>query len=125
MDLDVNVCFVNDITIVDLEGCLLFDTAGERVREKLLQLFNEGRSRILLNLSGVQRADSGGVGDLVAAYNDITRRGGTVKLTQPPAKIRNTLHLTHIDSLLDIFDDESAALAAFPPLTLSGATRQT
>jgi anti-sigma B factor antagonist len=115
MELNANVRFVNGIAVVDLEGRLTLDAAGERLRDQLIQLFEDGSSRILLNLSAVQHADSGGLGDLVAAYAALTRRGGNVKLTQPPGKIRTMLRMTHIDELFEIFDDEGAALAAFPP----------
>jgi len=113
MTLDANVRFVNGIAVVDMHGRLMFGSTGERLRDMLMDLFEQGHSRILLNLSVVQHVDSGGLGDLVAAHAAITRRGGTLKLAQPPDKVRNMLRMTHIDSLFETYDDEASGLASF------------
>jgi anti-sigma B factor antagonist len=117
MCLEMKLRLASDIAILDLEGKLLCGRETETLRESLLKLFEQGHTRILLNLEGVRHADSGGLGDLVAAYTAVTRRGGAIKVLKPHDKLLEMLRLTHIDSLLDIWDDEREAVASFGPAT--------
>jgi anti-sigma B factor antagonist len=120
MALEMKARTADGVTILDLEGKLLCGREADTLRESLLKLFGQGHTQILLNLENVRHADSGGLGDLVAAYTAITRRGGAIKILRPHEKIRGMLRLTHIDSLLEIWDDESASVASFGP---AGGTR--
>ena len=115
MSLKSELRFVDGIAVIDLKGRLSFGGDGERLRDLLLGVTEKGYLRILLNLSGLTHTDSGGLGDLVAAYTAITHRGGTIKLAAPPPKIQNMLHMTRIDSLFEICADEATAIASFPP----------
>src|SRR2546423_1295234 len=115
MSLETRVRHVDGVVVIDLNGGLLFGIDGEMLRETLIGVFETGHPRILLNLAGLHHADSGGLGDLVAAYSAISRRGGALKLLNPQKKIASMLKLTHIDSLFEIFHDEQTALSAFIP----------
>jgi anti-sigma B factor antagonist len=115
MGLDMKVRMSNGVAILDLDGKLLCGPETGALRETLSEVFGQGHTRILLNLEKVLHADSGGLGDLVAAYTAITRRGGAIKLLRPQEKILAMLRLTHIDSLVEICDDERAAVAGFGP----------
>jgi len=115
MGLETKLRISDGIAILDLDGNLLCSRETDTLRETLLGLFGQGHTRILLNLEKVLHADSGGLGDLVAAYAAVTRRGGAVKLLRPQARILAMLRMTHIDSLVEICEDERAAVTSFGP----------
>ena len=114
MSLETKVRFQGGVAVIDLDGRLAFASEGQHLRDTLVGLFEQGHTHLLVNLAGLQFADSGGLGDLVAAYAAITRRGGVIKLLEPQGKILAMLRTTHIDALFEICSGESAAIASFP-----------
>jgi len=122
MSLEMSVRMSNEIAILDLEGRLAFGREGDSLRETILRIFEQGHQRILLNLESVVYADSGGLGEMVAAYAAITRRGGAIKLLKPRGKILGMLRMTHIDALFEICEDEQTAVAGFKPVASTRGT---
>ena len=55
-----------DVTVLDLTGDITLDDGDLVFQRKIHALLEEGRLKILLNLEGVTRIDSAGVGMLVA-----------------------------------------------------------
>src|SRR5690349_10617401 len=78
MRLTMKVRHVDGVAVLDFEGWLVFGREGDAMRDLLLQLFEQGHRRILINLEHLEHADSGGTGELVSAYVNIKRRGGMV-----------------------------------------------
>jgi anti-sigma B factor antagonist len=53
------------------------------------------------------------VGTLVAAYTSARSQGGEVKLSSLTKKFRETLQVTRLLTVFEVFDDDQAALASF------------
>ncbi|HVN75689.1 MAG TPA: STAS domain-containing protein [Thermoanaerobaculaceae bacterium] len=102
-----------DVTIVDFKGDLVTEDGDEVLREVVGKLIAEGRMRILLNLAHVKRMDSGGVGELVASWKAAHEHGASIKLLRPGDRVKFTLHLSQILPLLEVFEDEDAAVQGF------------
>jgi anti-sigma B factor antagonist len=116
MTMKTSLRLVKGIAIVDVSGSLVALPGEDGLRERLVRVFEDGHSRILVNLEKVEHSDSGGLGDLIASFASITRRGGAVKLLRPQQRLRQMLRTTHIESLFEVLDDEGAAVAGFEPL---------
>ena len=101
------------IAIIDLIGTVRFGPESDKLREGILAAFDKGSKKILLNLAGLERLDSSGLGSLVSVYASITRRGGEVKLLSPGARVLELLKVTNTAALFEILTDEAAALASF------------
>ena len=80
MQLKLNTRKVDDVTIVDCNGRIVFGEESALLRDSLKQLI-KANSRIVLNLGGVSYIDSGGLGTLVALYTTAQNAGGAVKLS--------------------------------------------
>ncbi len=102
-----------NVTVVDLKGDLVTDDGDEVLHDTVRTLIAEGRKRILVNLAHVDRMDSGGVGELVASWKLAHEFGAALKLLRPGDRVRFTLHLSQILPLLEVFEDENAAIAGF------------
>lgn len=109
----VDVRHVEDVIIVDLQGRLVMGVGDELLREVMDQLVAEGWSKIVLNLRDVSIMDSSGIGEVVSGWKLAQRFGGTVKLLRPAPSVKRTLRLTQLLPLLEVFDDEAAAVASF------------
>ena len=109
-----------DVTILDLSGRISVGEAlafgpgsGLILGQVIRELAEKGQKRILLNLKDVKYIDSSGVGDLVRSVTSLRRQGGDLKLLSPALMVLEVLRITRLDRMLDIKDDESAAVQSF------------
>ena len=115
---------IGGVAIIDVTGTIRFGPESERFRTDILAAFDQGSKKILLNLAGLERLDSSGLGSLVSTYASITRRGGMVKLLNPSSRVLELLNVTNTAGLFEILTDEQAAVASFgathPPIIIEG-----
>lgn len=84
------------------------------VLHKLVRaLVDLGHRRILLNLREVTSVDSSGIGELFGSYTTVRNQGGVLKLTEPNERVRKVVHLTKLDTLVELIEDEATALRSF------------
>ena len=98
-----------DVAVLELKGPLTY-VAGTRLAEWMQ---GASRDKVLLNLAQVSYLDSAGLGAVIDAYGQTTRRGGTLKFLHLTPR---TVHLFEITGLLRIFEtfeSEPAAVASF------------
>ena len=57
--------------------------------------------------------DSSGIGEMVACYTTVTKRGGQLKLLRLSPKIKDILHVTQLITVFDVLDNVQEGLAAF------------
>ena len=109
----VDVRHVDDVIIVDLEGRLVMGVGDEILRDVVNELLAENWKKIVLNLREVSIMDSSGIGEVVSSWKLAQRFGASVKLLKPGPQVQRTLRLTQLLPLLEVFDDENAAVASF------------
>jgi len=104
---------VNDVTVLRFaQGSQLLASSLE-----LAELSNvirlEKDTKVLIDLSRVSRIDSTGLGVLMNCYCHAVKNAGELKLLNADAPVRRVLSVTKIDSVLQMFEDEAAAIASF------------
>jgi anti-sigma B factor antagonist len=104
---------VGDIRIVELSGKITIGTGDVKIRELISQALEEDRTKILFDLGGVTAIDSSGIGEMVACYTTVTKRGGQLKLMHLSPKINDILQVTQLITVFEVFDDEREALGSF------------
>ncbi|MCI0403532.1 MAG: STAS domain-containing protein [Acidobacteria bacterium] len=113
MPLDIQTREVNGVTVVELVGKIILGEESSALREKIKDLIAGGKTRIVLNLGRISFIDSAGVGTLVSAYTSARSQGGEVKLSSLTKKFRETLQVTRLLTVFEVFDDDPAAIASF------------
>jgi anti-sigma B factor antagonist len=104
---------VGQVSVVEVTGKLTSLESGA-LRNSIAQLLKEGRTHILLNLSGLIYLDSSGVGDLVHTYMSVIKRGGEMKVVGLTEKVEEILKITKLYQVFPEFQDEQSALRSFP-----------
>ncbi len=104
---------VDGVLVLDLEGRILLGEESNALRERVKGLLGQGRRKILLNLEQVSYIDSAGLGTLVSAFTSARSQGGFLKLLHLTKKFRDTLQVTKLLTVFDVFDDEVAAIKSF------------
>ena len=112
-ELNIRERQAGDVTILDLDGKITIGEGSVSLRGAIRRLVEEGKKKILLNLSGVGYVDSSGIGELVSSYTTTSSKGGQLKLLNLTQKIQDLLTITKLLTVFDVYDDESTALNSF------------
>ena len=112
-ELDVKERQAGDVTILDLSGEVRIGEGSISLRDSIRKLADEGKNKVLLNLAGVKYIDSSGIGELIANYTTISRKGGQLKLLKLTDRVQNLLVITKLLTVFDSYDDEAEALKSF------------
>ncbi len=104
---------VNGVTIVDISGQIVLGEESAALRVLVCDLLGEGQRRILLNLGDVDYIDSTGLGHPVSAVASVRKVKGELKLLKLTNKVHGVLQITRLHTIIDIIDDEAAAIESF------------
>ena len=97
--------------MVRCQGTIVFGEETTELHLYLKELLDDQHS-LVLNLAGVPYLDSSGMGMLIGVYVSAVRDARLLKLAGLTAKVRRVLTTTRLLKLFDVYDDESAAIAA-------------
>ena len=103
---------VGGVTIVDISGQIVFGEESAAMRVLVCDLLGEGNRKILLNLADVDYIDSTGLGHLFSVAS-VRKMKGDLKLLKLTNKVRAVLQITNLHTIIDIMDDEAAAVQSF------------
>jgi len=106
----------NDVTILDLTGKATIDESeGELLSKRVHALTDNGKRKLLVNLTNLTQVDSTGISALVESYLYLQRQDGELKLLNPRGRVLEVLALFHLLDVIPSFADEGQALASFQP----------
>ena len=101
------------VSILVLSGQLTGGGGDEEFREAIDTLLASNRKQILVDFSDVTFMDSTGMGELVSGHRTVERFGGTLKLLNPSKRVHNSLTMTKLLPIFEIFDNEDDAVKSF------------
>jgi anti-sigma B factor antagonist len=104
---------VGDVTILRLKGRLELDDGDVILRNHVDGLVAQGRVNVVLDMTDVTRMDSAGIGMLVGKYMTVKNRGGILRLLHLTDRTSRLLHVTRLETVFDIFEQEDAAIQSF------------
>ena len=105
---------IGEVTIVDVRGRFTL-IEGEAVHELLVDLFRDGRRRVLLNFRDVSYLDSSGLGQLVRGLYTARKNNAELKAVELNARAQEVMHLTNLHQVFPNYEDEQAAMRSFTP----------
>ena len=83
------------------------------LKEQMLQLFDEGKCNLIIDLSAVRFVDSSGLGALVSGFKNASAREGSLKLCCLQPQVRSMFELTRLHRVFEIFASTEEALESF------------
>jgi anti-anti-sigma factor len=108
-----NVRKAGNAHVVDLQGSLTIREPVEEFTSVLNELLAAGVRNLAVNLAGVPRIDSSGIGAFVRAHTTVLKAGGKCRYFAASKQVMQTLHMVRLDTVLDLAEDEASALARF------------
>lgn len=106
------------LEVSDRDGWAVLGVTGEvdvatapRLREQLITLVNEGRHRIVVDLSAVDFIDSTGLGVLIGALKRVRTHDGNLVLICSEPRILKVFDITGLDRVFSIHPSLDVAVA--------------
>lgn len=113
MPLQIEERFCGNVFILQCRGRIVLGEELKALEEALLRIAREFQ-RIVLNVAGVTRVDSSGVGLIVRYAANLRKRGGDIRIADPPPFVREILEITMLNSVIDTYAAEQDAILSFP-----------
>ncbi|WP_303721254.1 STAS domain-containing protein [Malonomonas rubra] len=83
------------------------------LKEQMLQLFDDGKCNLIIDLSEVRFVDSSGLGALVSGFKNASARKGSLKLCCLQPQVRSMFELTRLHRVFEIFASIEEALESY------------
>jgi anti-sigma B factor antagonist len=111
MELSLSTYDSGDHTVLEVGGEVDVYTAP-RLRERLVELVEQGARHVVVDLSRVEFLDSTGLGVLVGALKRLRAVNGTFKLVCAHERLLKIFRITALDRVFELYDTVEAATAA-------------
>src|SRR5262245_1751645 len=109
----IDVRRLGDADLVLVEGVLDIATT-QRLRAVLDARLDEGRTKLVLDLSEVRMLDAGATGMLVRVAGRADKAGGALRAVSARGLSREVLQIVSLDKRLSIYDTPADIMAEFP-----------
>lgn len=89
------------VVLIDLEGKIYVEDAA-LLRERLIELINEGQRQFVFNMQETTYIDSSGLGVLVAIHKRALEMGGGIVVQGLQGAVKELFVLTRLNKVFDI-----------------------
>jgi anti-sigma B factor antagonist len=103
------------IILLDLKGRITIGDEASAFREACENVAAKPDARLLLNMLDVDYVDSTGLGAMVMCSVRLKNSNGLAKLVNVNRRNIELIVMTKIDSIFEVFDDETDAVNSFFP----------
>ncbi|MCK4271446.1 STAS domain-containing protein [bacterium] len=103
----------NGVVILEPKGKIMGGPDAGAVRERLHQLIDDGKKKVVVDLSGVSWMNSSGLGILIGGLTTMRNSGGDLKLANTTEKVQNLLMVTKLISIFESYDTVDDAVASY------------
>ena len=112
--MDVTIRELKQVDVVTVSGRVDSNTAP-KLDQSLKGLIENGRYKIVLDLSGVEYMSSAGLRAMLSCMREVKKgvRMGDLRLVNPSERVADVLDLAGLDEVFDIFDDLVGAVGSF------------
>jgi anti-sigma B factor antagonist len=114
VDLTLNSRTEGEHTVLAVSGEVDVYTAPS-LRDRIAELLDGGKRKLVIDLGGVEFLDSTGLGVLVAGLNRAREVGGSLSLVCPQERVLKLFRITGLDEVFTVHSTvDDAALSGMP-----------
>lgn len=103
----------NGITVLALQGAILGGPEANALNEDLHRLIDEGKKRVIIDLSQVTLMNSSGLGMLIGGYTTMKNNGGELKLACLNDNVRKLIEITKLHTIFTPYESVDEAAGSF------------
>lgn len=123
MPLTLESRFCENVFILECTGQIVI---GQEVKdlEASLRMATREFTRVVLAIGAVTRLDSMGLGLLVRSVDGLRKRGGDLRLANPPAFVSHLLTMTKLTEFLKPYSNEDEAIVSYLTESAEGSVAE-
>ena len=103
------------VILLDLKGRITIGDEASAFREAFEKVAVQPEARLILNMMDVDYVDSTGLGAMVMCSMRLKKSNGVAKLVNVNRRNIELMVMTKIDSIFEVFTDETDAVNSFFP----------
>jgi len=103
----------DNIVVLEPKGKIMGGPDASLLHDKLYELIESNRKKIVIDLAKVEWMNSTGLGILISSYTTLRNNNGELKLANVTDKIQSLLTITKLVSVFDAHDSVEEAVKSF------------
>ncbi len=104
---------INDVVVLELSGKVMGGPDANVLSEKLHQLVDQNKTKVVADLGKVSWMNSSGLGILIGGLTTMRNHNGDLKLANVTERIKSLLIITKLITIFETFDSVQDAVASF------------
>lgn len=102
-----------DVFVIQPVGRLIMGRAAQEMEYLVDELLRGNIRKVVLDLSGVDRVDSTGIGIIVTASGKLKKAGGEMRLSGVKGMVHDMMHTANIHRIIPFSETVEDAAASF------------
>ncbi len=103
----------NNVVVLELKGNIMGGEDESIFYDKLHELLDQNKKKIVLDLAKVEWINSRGLGILISGLTTMRNNDGQLKLARVTEKVESLLTMTRLITAFENFDSVDEAVASF------------
>jgi anti-sigma B factor antagonist len=103
------------VSILQLTGRLTFGSEEAMLNDEIRRALASRRTRLVIDMAGVDRIDSAGLGTLLYARAELRRAGGGLALAHVHPMQRKAIRIAGLESAFEISNTQQGAIDSLLP----------
>jgi len=104
---------INNVVILEPKGKIMGGPDASLLHDKLYELIENDKKKVVIDLGGVEWMNSTGLGILISSYTTLRNHQGELKLANVTDKIQSLLTITKLISVFEAHDSVEEAVNSF------------
>ena len=101
------------VTILEVKGNIMGGPDETVFYEKLHDLIQQNKKKVVIDLSGVEWINSRGLGILISSLTTMRKNDGELKLSHVAKKVKSLLVITRLITIFESYDTVEEAVNSF------------
>ncbi len=103
----------DDVYVLTLKGKLMGGPETTAVHDKVKELIEEDKKKIVLDLSKVKWMNSSGLGVIMGCFTSLKNAGGELKICGATEKVKSLFMITKLVTLFESYKNVKEAVESF------------
>ena len=104
---------IDNVVVLELSGKVMGGPDANLLSEKLHNLVDQKKTKVVADLSKVSWMNSSGLGILIGGLTTMRNNNGDLKLVNVTERIKSLLIITKLITIFETFDTVDDAVASF------------
>ena len=101
------------VGIIEIRGSLIGDDTTDDFRSAVADFLEQGIKSLVVSLQKVNYVNSSGIGAIISAHTNCSKKGGMVKLAGVSNNVLNLFVVTKLIDIFDVYENIDEAIDSF------------